>query len=123
MVTRIVGVNMLRVLLYTALALNFSALAVTATDRYGGWLLEQQRSYVHLCHSNNRSNSTITSELGYICDQRKNKKSVGLILIPFDGTFQSDGAVACSRVWPGKPHGFAFAAWLCKRAVFVAAHC
>ena len=46
-VTRIVGVNMLRVLLYTALALNFSALAVTATDRYGGWLLEQQRSYVH----------------------------------------------------------------------------
>ena len=38
---------MLRVLLYTALALNFSALAVTATDRYGGWLLEQQRSYVH----------------------------------------------------------------------------
>jgi hypothetical protein len=43
-----------------------------------------------LCHSNNRSNSTITSELGYICDQRKNKKSVGLILIPFDGTFQSD---------------------------------
>ena len=37
---------MLRFLLYTALALNFSALAVTATDRYGGWLLEQPRSSV-----------------------------------------------------------------------------
>ena len=29
-------------------------------------------------------------ELGYICDQRKNKKSVDVILIPFDRTFQSD---------------------------------
>jgi hypothetical protein len=37
---------MLRFLLYAALALNFSALAVTAAGRYGGWLLEQPRSSV-----------------------------------------------------------------------------
>ena len=37
---------MRRFLLYTALALNFSALAATAADRYGGWLLEQPRSSV-----------------------------------------------------------------------------
>ena len=35
---------MLRFLVYTALALNFSAFTVTATDRYGAWLLEQPRS-------------------------------------------------------------------------------
>ena len=47
---------MRRFLLYTALALNFSARAATAADRYGAWLLEQPRSYVHTCHLNNRSN-------------------------------------------------------------------
>ena len=84
---------MLRFLLYTALALNFSARAVTATDRYGAWLLEQPRSYVHTLsfkQSIQLNNKVRTLELGFICDQRKNTKSVGVILIPFDGTFQSD---------------------------------
>ena len=53
--------------------------------------------------SNNRSERTLsfkqsvqlnnkigTLELGFICEQRKNSKGVGAILIPFDGTFQSD---------------------------------
>jgi hypothetical protein len=87
---------MLRFLLYTALALNLSALAVTATDRYGGWLLEQPRSSVltlSFKQSIQLNNKIGTSELGFICDQRKSSKSVGVILIPFDGTFQSDQEV------------------------------
>src|SRR3974390_3031216 len=84
---------MLRFLLYTALALNFSALAATATDRYGGWLLEQPRSSertLSFKQSVQLNNKIETLELGFICDQRKNSRSVGVILVPFDGTFQSD---------------------------------
>ena len=87
---------MRRFLLYTALALNFSALAVTATDRYGGWLLEQPRSSVRTLsfkQSVQLNNKIETLELGFICDRRKDSKSVGVILIPFDGTFQSDQEV------------------------------
>ena len=87
---------MVRFLLYTALALNFSAPAVTAADRYGGWLLEQPRSFVltlSFKQSVQLNNKIRTLELGFICDQRKNSKSVGVILIPFDGTFQSDQEV------------------------------
>src|ERR1700731_4605804 len=90
---RIGGVNMVRFLLYTVLALNFSALAVTAAGRYGGWFLEQPRSYertLSFKQSVQLNNKIETLELGFICDQRKNSKSVGVILIPFDGTFQSD---------------------------------
>jgi hypothetical protein len=84
---------MVRVLLYTALAFNFSALAVTAADRYGGWLIEQPRSSVRTFsfkQSVHLNNKILTSELGFICDQRKSSRSVGVILIPFDGTFQND---------------------------------
>jgi hypothetical protein len=95
-VARIVGVKMLRFFLYTALALNFSALAVAATDRYGGWLLEQPRSSVRTLsfkQSVQLNNKIETLELGFICDRRKGSRSVGVILIPFDGTFQSDQGV------------------------------
>ena len=83
---------MVRFLLCTTLTLNFSALAVTAADRYEGWLLEQPRSSVRTLsfkRSVQLNNKIVTSELGFICDQRKNLKSVGVILIPFDGTFQN----------------------------------
>jgi hypothetical protein len=36
------------------------------------------------------NNKISTSELGFVCDQRKSSKSVGVILIPYDGTFQND---------------------------------
>jgi hypothetical protein len=84
---------MLRFLLYTALALNFSALAATATDRYGGWLLEQPRSSVRTLSFKQTvqlNNKIETLELGFICDQRKSSKNFGVILIPFNGTFQND---------------------------------
>ena len=83
----------IRFLLYIALALNFSALAVTAADRYSGWLLEQPRSSertLSFKQSVQLNNKIETLQLGFICDQRKNSKGVGAILIPFDGTFQSD---------------------------------
>ena len=84
---------MVRFLLYAALALKFNALAVTAADRYGGWFLEQPRSLVRTLSFKQTvqlNNKIETSELGFICDQRKGSKTVGVILIPFDGTFKSD---------------------------------
>jgi hypothetical protein len=87
---------MVRFLLYAALALNFSTLAVTAEDRYGGWLLEQPRSFARTLSFKQTvqlNNRIETLELGFLCDQRKSSKSVGVILIPFEGTFQSDRKV------------------------------
>jgi hypothetical protein len=84
---------MVRFLLNTALALYLSVLPATAADRYGGWLIEQPRSSVRTFsfkQSVHLNNKILTSELGFICDQRKNSRSVGVILIPFDGTFQND---------------------------------
>jgi hypothetical protein len=65
---------MVRFLLYTALALNFSTPTVTAADRYGGWLIEQPRSSVRTFsfkQSVQLNHKILTSELGFICDQRK----------------------------------------------------
>ena len=81
---------MSRFLLYTASVLCLSGIAAIAADRYGEWLLEQPRSSV-LTLSFKRSvplnNKIATSELGFVCDQKD--KNVGVILIPFDGTFES----------------------------------
>jgi hypothetical protein len=81
---------MVRFLLSTALALNFSTLAVTAADRYGAWSLEQPRLSV-LTLSFKQSvpleDKILTSELGFICDQKD--QSIGVLLIPFDGTFEN----------------------------------
>ena len=81
---------MCRFLLFTAAALYFSVLAATAADRYGDWLLEEPRISV-LTLSFKQSvpldNKIVTSELGFICDQKDN--SIGVILIPFDGTFEN----------------------------------
>jgi hypothetical protein len=84
---------MCRFVLYTSLTLCCSALAATAADRHGGWLLEQPRNSertLSFKQSVQLNNKIETLELGFICDQRKNSKGVGAILIPFDGTFQSD---------------------------------
>jgi hypothetical protein len=81
---------MRRFLLCTALVLWFSVLAATAADRYGVWLLEHPRNSVvtlSFKQSVPLNNKIVTSELGFICDQRE--KLLGVILIPFDGTFES----------------------------------
>jgi hypothetical protein len=85
--------NMCRVLRYTVLILCLTGIVATAADRYGGWLLEQPRNSVRTLsfkQSVQFNNKIVTSELGFVCDQRKSSKSVGVILIPFDGTFQND---------------------------------
>jgi hypothetical protein len=79
-------------LVYTASALYFSVLAEAAADRYGGWLLEQPRSSVLTLSSKQSvplNNKIATSELGFICDQRDKSGIVGVIFIPFDGTFEN----------------------------------
>jgi hypothetical protein len=83
---------MRRFLVCTALALYFSVVAASAADRYGGWLLEQpRRSVLTLSFKQSvpLNNKIATSELGFICDQRDKSKGVGVILIPFDGTFEN----------------------------------
>jgi len=87
---------MCRFVLYTALTLCCGVLAATAADRHGGWLLEQPRSSVltlSFKQAVQLNNKIETLELGFICDRRKGSRSVGVILIPFDGTFQSDQGV------------------------------
>jgi hypothetical protein len=84
---------MCRFVLYTSLTLCCFALAATAADRHGGWLLEQPRNSertLSFKQSVQLNNKIETLELGFICDQSKNSKGVGAILIPFDGTFQND---------------------------------
>jgi hypothetical protein len=89
---RVVEANMHRFLLYTALALYFSAHSAPAADRFGEWLLEQPRGFV-LTLSFKKSvplnDKIATSELGFICDQRDKSNVVGVILIPVDGTFEN----------------------------------
>ena len=79
-----------RFLLYIALALHVSVFAATAADRYGEWLIEQSQSFVLALafkQSVALNDKTATSELAFICDQRD--KLTGVILIPFDGTFEN----------------------------------
>jgi hypothetical protein len=81
---------MCRFLLCTAVALYFSVLTATAADRYGDWLLEQPRSSVltlSFKQSVPLNDKIATSELGFICDQKE--KSIGVILIPVNGTFEN----------------------------------
>ena len=91
-VARVVGVNMRRFLLSTAVVLYFSVPAAIAAARYGEWLLEQPRSSVLTLtfkQSASLDNKVATSELGFVCDQGDESGIVGVVLIPFDGTFGS----------------------------------
>jgi hypothetical protein len=83
--TRVVDGNVCRFLLYTAVALYFSAPAATAAQRYGEWLLEQPRSSVLTLtfkQSVPRGDKFATSELGFVCDKRDGLEIVGAVLIP-----------------------------------------
>jgi hypothetical protein len=86
----------LRLLLCAASALCLGMLAATAADRYGKWLLEQpQTSVVTLSFKQSvlLNDKAATSELGFICHQENKLSLVGVILIPFDGTFQNHQSV------------------------------
>ena len=75
-----------------SIGIVFQCGCANAADRYGEWLLEQPRSSVltlSFKQSVPLNNKIATSELGFICDQRDKSRIVGVILIPFDGTFQN----------------------------------
>jgi hypothetical protein len=89
---RVVEASMRRFVLYTALALYFSAHSAPAADRFGEWLLEQPRSFVltlSFKQSVPLNGKIATSELGFICDQRDKSNVLGVILMPVDGTFEN----------------------------------
>jgi hypothetical protein len=90
--TVLLEASMRRFALYTALALHFNVLGATAAGRYGEWLLEQPRSSVLTLtfrQSAPLDNKVLTSELGFVCDQRDKSGIVGVVLIPFEGTFEN----------------------------------
>jgi hypothetical protein len=83
---------MRRFILYSVLAAYLGVPSAAAADRYGEWSLENPRSSVltlSLKQSMPLSDKITTSELAFICDQRDKSKIVGVILIPFDGTFEN----------------------------------
>ena len=66
--------------------------AAIADDTRGSWTVEHHNdlwtlSYKQVSFSNNQA---ITSELALVCGQKDDHGVGGAILVPFDGTFDSD---------------------------------
>jgi hypothetical protein len=81
---------MRRFVLYAALMLYVSALPATAAERYGEWLPEQPSGSVlalSFKRSSTVNNRAATSELAFV--RNPENKYVGVILIPFEGTFKN----------------------------------
>ena len=76
-------------LLYIALALSLIGLSGAKAEKFGEWVLEQRGSFISFKQSASVNNQLATSELAFICDQRHRSTSIGVMLIPFDGTFES----------------------------------
>jgi hypothetical protein len=56
------------------------------------WELEQRRDFIFTLsykQSASINNKTATSELAFLCDQKNRLGVSGTILVPFDGTFES----------------------------------
>ena len=79
---------------FVLLMLYACALPATAAEWYGEWLLEQPNGSI-LALSFKRSitldNKASTSELAFVCNPEN--KYVGVILIPFEGTFKNQQVV------------------------------
>ena len=75
-----------------AAALHAAVIAAALAEENGKWELEQRgRSLFALSYKQSASinNQTVTSELGFLCDQRNRMGVIGAILVPFDGTFEN----------------------------------
>ena len=75
-----------------AAALNAAVIAAAFAEENGKWELEQRgRSLFALSYKQSASinNQTVTSELGFLCDQRNRMGVIGAILVPFDGTLEN----------------------------------
>jgi len=78
--------------LYIALVLCWIGLSGAKAEKFGEWMLEQRGSFIFTLsfkQSASVNNQLATSELAFICDQRHRSTSIGVMLIPFDGTFES----------------------------------
>ena len=79
--------------LYIALVLCLIGVGAAKAENFGEWGLEQGggSSIVTLSFKQSASinDQLATSELAFICDQRHRSTSIGVMLIPFDGTFES----------------------------------
>ena len=78
--------------LHIAVALYFIGLTGAIAESYGEWVLEQRGGFIFTLsfkQSASVNNLLATSELAFICDQRDGSGFIGVILIPFDGTFES----------------------------------
>ena len=68
-------------------------LGAAKAENFGEWVLEQRGGSFMVTLSFKQSasvnNQLATSELAFICDQRHRSTSIGVMLIPFDGTFES----------------------------------
>ena len=77
----------------SALVLGLIGVSAVKAETFGEWVLEQRggSSMVTLSFKQSASvnNQLATSELAFICDQRHRSTSIGVMLIPFDGTFES----------------------------------
>jgi hypothetical protein len=79
-------------LLIIALSLLSVCLTAAEAETYGEWTLEHNRSNIFTLsfkQSTSILNQLTTSELAFMCDKRDRSRFVGVILVPFDGTFQS----------------------------------
>jgi hypothetical protein len=58
----------------------------------GKWKVEHRRAILMLSYQQTASidNETTTSEIAFLCDQDNEFGIVGVMLVPFDGTFESD---------------------------------
>jgi hypothetical protein len=75
-----------------AMSLFFVCLSTSKAETYGKWTLEHNRSNIFtlsFTQSTSIHNQLTTSELAFMCDKRERSGFVGVILVPFDGTFQS----------------------------------
>jgi hypothetical protein len=78
---------------YIVLVLCLIGLGGAKAENFGEWVLEQRGgSFIFTLsfkQSASVNNQLATSELALICDQRHRSTSIGVMLIPFDGTFES----------------------------------
>ena len=87
------SVEMMNHMLMAHVAYPDTSTGGAKTENFREWVLEQRGGSPMVTLSFKQSasvnNQLATSELAFICDQRHKSTSIGVMLIPFDGTFDS----------------------------------
>jgi hypothetical protein len=82
----------LTIRLHIALSLLSVCFCGARAETFGEWTLEHNHDNIFTLsfkQSASINNELTTSELAFMCDKRDRSHFVGVILVPFDGTFQS----------------------------------